>query len=551
METGKLEALEDFKSWMLGEVRDAQDIVDKLERSGLALRRVEPADRTSSASGVRSWLLFWEPPTYLRESFDLAPELLVVLTPWKEAQARDVSLAEETLRRDHRLDRGVVLVVARDVAAERRLTHAVQHTGRLYIFVSADAVLTVQDPKRWLRDLFQERIGSGDLFAAGRPVFGWDFVGRQQELRSIRGRLLDGRPVGLYGLRKAGKTSVLIALRDQLIADAGGDSGSIVAIPIHLDLLSLSFAEMKRSGFMRYLLRSLHEALERLDIAPTNLGLPASFTDRRRLGELDGEDLERLVPEALECLIDWARSAPSGPAIFLLIDEYERILGASRFPVNDGLDVLDYLRGLVQRYPKTFNILIAGLDRQKASVSRYGQRQNPLFSFIVDHPLAGLEREEMNELIRKIGRRLSLRFMPDALDVIWRETGGHPYLAREFGRVIDREIPSPKRDSMRIDRAIALEHLEEFRRNVAPTMQEIHDAVRTIDPQAPDVLAYILHYPEETDESLGTLRPESVHTLRRYGVLNETGAREPLRIGSFGAWLLQNQPIGIPTAANA
>ncbi|WP_148313478.1 hypothetical protein [Sorangium cellulosum] len=551
METGKIEALENFKHWMLGEIPDAENVVDGLQRAGLELRRVEPADRSSSASGMRTWLLFWEPPKHLRESFDLAQELLLVLTPWKQAQARDVSLAEETLRRDHRLDRGVVLIVARDAAAERRLAHPVQHTGRLYIIVSVDAVLAVQDPKRWLRDLFQERIGSGDLFAAGRPVFGWDFVGRQQELRSIRGRLMDGRPVGLYGLRKAGKTSVLIALKDQLIADSTAESGSIVAIPIHLDLLSLSFAEMKRSGFMRYLLRSMHEALERLGVAPTTLNLPASFTDRRRLGELDAEDLERLVPEALECLIDWARSAPSAPAIFLLIDEYERILGASRFPVTDGLDILDYLRGLVQRYPRTFNILIAGLDRQKASVSRYGQRQNPLFSFIVDHPLAGLEREEMNELIRKIGRRLSLRFESDALDVIWRETGGHPYLAREFGRVIDREIPSQKRDSMRIDRAITLEHLEEFRRDVAPTMQEIHDAVRTIDPEAPDVLAYIVHYPEETDESLSALKPESVHTLRRYGILNETGANEPLRIGSFGAWLLQNQPLGVPTAANA
>ncbi|AUX21219.1 uncharacterized protein SOCEGT47_016980 [Sorangium cellulosum] len=549
METGKLEAPEDFKSWMLGEVSDAQGIVDKLQRAGLALRRVEPAERAGS---TRTWLLFWEPPRHLCESFDLAPELLVVLTPWKEAQARDVSLAEEALRRDHRLDRGVVLVVACDPAAERRLARPVQRTGRLYIFVSADAVLTVQDPQRWLRDLLQERIGSGDLFAAGRPVFGWDFVGRQQELRSIRGRLLDGRPVGLYGLRKAGKTSVLIALRDQLISDATADDASIVAIPVHVDLLSLSFAEMKRSGFMRYLLRSMHDALERLDLSPTNLGLPASFADRRRLGELDGEDLERLVPEALECLIDWARSTPSRPAIFLLIDEYERILGASRFPVTDGLDILDYLRGLIQRYPKTFNILIAGLDRQKASVSRYGQRQNPLFNFVVDHPLAGLEREEMNELIRKIGRRLSLHFKSDALDVIWRETGGHPYLAREFGRVIDRQIPSQKRNSMRIDRAIALEHLEEFRRETVPTMQEILDAVRTIDPQAPEVLAYIVQYPEDAEESLNSfLKPESVHTLRRYGILNETGAPEQLRIGSFGAWLLQNQPIGMPTAANA
>jgi len=547
MEFKKQEALADFKSRMLEEVSDARVVVETLKRAGLALKRVEP---TKGGESPTTWLLFWEPPGYLRESFDLAPEILLVLTPWKEAQARDVSAAEEALRRDHRLDRGVVLVVSNDAAAERHLAQPVQHTGRLYIFLSFDSVIGVQDPQRWLRDLFQEKIGSGDLFAAGRPVFGWDFVGRQEESRSIRGRLLDGRPVGLYGLRKAGKTSVLIALRDQLITDSSTESNAIVAVPIHLDLLSLSFAEMKRSGFMRYLLRSMHEALDRLGIAPTSLNLPASFSDRRRLGELDGEELEWLVPEALECLIDWARTAPSRPAILLLIDEYERILGATRFPVGDGLDIFDYLRGLVQRYPTTFNILIAGLDRQKASVSRYSHRQNPLFNFVVDYPLAGLERGEMNELIKKIGRRLSLRFESDALDIIWRETGGHPYLAREYGRIIDREIPVHERAPKHIGRAITLAHLEEFRRQADPTMQEIHDAVRAIDPEAPDVLSYLLNFPTEAEESLRTLKPESVHTLRRYGVLNDPDAQEPLRIGCFGAWLIQNQATGMSTAAN-
>ena len=547
MEIEKRQALEDFKSRMFSEIPNARDILATLERAGLTLTRVEP---TRGGDSPRTWVLFWEPPAYLRESFDLAPEILAVLTPWKEAQAHDVSVAEETLQRDHRLDRGVVILVANDRDAERHLAQAVQHTGRLYIFLSEGGVLEVRDPQRWLRDLFQERIGAGDFFAAGRPVFGWDFVGRQQEIRSIRGRLLDGRPVGLYGLRKAGKTSVLIALRDQLIADSSGEGAEIVAIPIHLDLLSLSFAEMKRSGFMRYLLRSMHESLERLGLAPTSLGLPASFADRRRLGELDGEDLERLVPEALECLIDWARTARSRPAILLLVDEYERMLGASRFPVEDGLDILDYLRGLVQRYPRTFNLLIAGLDRKKASVSRYGARQNPLFNFVVDNPLAGLEREEMNELVRRIGRRLSLRFEHDALEVIWQETGGHPYLARELGRVIDQAVPPEERQPKSVDAALMLAHRDEFRRRVETTMQEIREAVLEIDPQVLDVLSYLAHYPAEAEESLRTLKPESVDTLRRYGLLNETSAREPFRIGGFGAWLLQNQRLDLPRVAN-
>jgi hypothetical protein len=224
METAKQETLESFRASMLADVPDADGTVGKLERAGLVLTRAEPTLTGNSQASRRTWLLFWEAPPALRESFDLAPELLLVLTPWKEAQAKDVSAAEEMLRRDHRLDRGVVLVVARDRSAERRLGQVVRQTGRLYIFLSFDDVDDVQDPQRWLRDLFQERIGAGDLFAAGRPVFGWDFVGRDREIRSIRGRLLDGRPVGLYIIRKRSRTGLWSA--QEYARCPGGQAGN-------------------------------------------------------------------------------------------------------------------------------------------------------------------------------------------------------------------------------------------------------------------------------------------------------------------------------------
>jgi len=548
MENNKQEALAEYERRLFREVPEAESIVLKFKRAGHWLRRVEPATELGEQ---RTWLLFWTPNRALAESFDLAPELLLVLTPWAEAQARDVSAAEEALTRDYRLDKGIVLVVARDGEAERRLSQSVRHTGRLYIFLPFEQVLAAQDTRIWLRQILRDRLGSADLFAAGRPVFGWDFIGREKEIQTIRRKLLDGRPVGLYGLRKAGKTSVLIAIRDQLVADAGRGARQPVAVPIHLDLLGLSFAELKRSGFMRYLLRAMHEALERVGIEPATLGLPPSFADRRRLSELAEQDVERLVPQALECLIDWAAGRPSSPTILLFIDEYERILGTSQFPLADGLDIFDYLRGLVQRYPGVFNFLITGLGGAKASVSRYGTRQNPLFNFVIDYPLAGLTREEMDVLLGRIGRRLSLGFLPEALQAIWRETGGHPYLARELGRLIDKGISMEERAARNIDLAAVQTVLPLFHQEIAATMTEIRDAVADIDPNATSALLLALQYPSDSADALAMLKPESLHALRRYGIVNEPGAPEPVRIGCFGEWLLRNEVLPLKAAANA
>src|SRR5690606_18310240 len=116
------------------------------------------------------------------------------------------------------------------------------------------------------------------------------------------------------------------------------------------------------------------------------------------------------------------------------------------FPQRGGLQILTYLRGLLQNHPGLFTFLIAGRSRQLASTPSFAGQQNPLLSLLIDFPLAGMGPQELSELMCKIGRRLSLDFQPDALDLIWEETGGHPSLAREYGRLIDQEIPVEERD---------------------------------------------------------------------------------------------------------
>ncbi|UQA62840.1 ATP-binding protein [Polyangium aurulentum] len=546
MDSKTHEALSDFREELQLEVEGARAVLASLDRADLTLTRAEPADpRGAARKSPRSWLLYWEPGKHVRERFDLAPELLVVLVPAREVQARDVDKAEQAIRRDYRLDRGVVLVVARDREAAERMSHAARATGRVYIFLSFAEVANVSDPQQWLRQILLEHLGSSDLFATGAPVFGWDFVGRKRELLAIRRHLLGGRPVGLYGLRKVGKTSVLLVLRDQLVAESSAEERVVTAVPVHLDLLGVSFAEANRAGFMRYLLRSIHEAIERLGLSPRDLGLPGSDRRRRRGAEESPAEIETLGVATLDALIDWARRQASRPIVLLFIDEYERLLGGSGFPEAHGVEILDWIRGLVQRYPGTFNFLVAGLNRHLASVPVVVGRQNPLFNFVIDFPLAGLVEEEHGELVRKIGRRLSLRFEHDALALIYEESGGHAWLARELGRVIDQETPVAGRAPIRIDRAAVERLIPEFRRGVGMTMEEIQRAVSDLDPGAPAALARAEGNPAEAQAAYHELSPRVLDDLERYGVLAKSpeGAWR-VRIGCFGAFLQENWGSG-------
>jgi hypothetical protein len=557
MEIHKKRILKDFREELVTEAPHASPVLEFLDRTQLTIRRVEPADSRYLGSNKppRTWLLYSEPEPALRERFDLAPELLVVIIPAREAQVRDIQAAEQFLLRDYRLDRGLVLVVAQDEHARAKLEQQARETRRMYIFESFANITVAGDPQAWLRRVLFQHLGSSDLFAPGPPVYGWDFVGRAQELERIRKHLRGGRPIGLYGLRKIGKTSLIFNLRKQLLDEsrqsaAQASATADVTVPVYLDVQKTSFLEQNRAGFLRGLIRAIYEALDELEIQVHELGLERDLNKTRNLSKLDPEQAEKAGLYALEILIDWARERPGQRRIVLFIDEYERLLDNSDFPQRDGLQILTYLRGLLQSHPGVFAFLIAGRSRQLASKPSFDSQQNPLLNLLIDFPLAGMEQQEMNQLMSKIGRRLSLDFGHDALVLIWEETGGHPSLGREFGRLIDQEIPTQERNPTAkcITSSIVAGLRNRFRRQVELTLQEIGQAVSKLDPAALLTLSYVQTYPQEA-RVLAELPSGVLDELCRFGILQEQGGRWRIRIGCFGDWVQKNYDSTLASAA--
>lgn len=540
MDQTKIIALAEHRREMEREIPDASRALVTLERATLAPTRIEPTiTKRRAGKTPRAWLVYCEPSKALRERFDLAPELLVFLSPAPTLQARDIERCERQLLRDLRLDRGLVVVLTRDPEADERLDQAIRATGRSYVFLGLETVDQAKDPQRWLRERLLESLGSADLFATGSPVFGWDFVGRGSELAALQRHLRRGRSVGLYGLRKIGKTSLLTVLRRRLIDEARAERRKArhrgITLAIHLDLQAISFAEQNRTGFARRLILATASALDDLGFEPRQLGLPP--LDARALRPLDAPELERRAVDVLEVLIDWARKLES--RILLVIDEYERLLSERSFPLDQGLDLFEYLRGLSQSHPEALSFAIAGLSRRLAASPELGGRRNPLFNFVVDHPLAGLGRDEHNELFRKIGRRLSLTFDPVALESLWRLTGGHPFLAREYGRLIDRQVPTSERHPKRVDPALVDALARPWRRAVRPTMEEIENTIREIDPRAPSALAMLHRTPDNT-QALEALGEPTLDELERLGIVGWNDHRAEIRIGALGDWLAAN-----------
>lgn len=531
--SGKAHTLAEFEANFEHEHPALADLFGQLGRAEFPISHI---DRGDGPPGETPWFIQVKPEEHLRQSFGLAQELLVVLLPANEAWARDIESAERKLERGLRLDPGVVLVMAVDLKARDRLCAATQRTGRKYLFVDLKAFLAQKDPRPWLLEQMRGELGAADLFASGPPVTGWDFFGRVNESDQLRRYFDAGKPVGLYGLRKIGKTSLALHTFDNLVKTTG-------ALCIHLDLLALVGRGLPT--LMRHLLLATGRALARLEVAPNLLGIEHSLAPRS-LRRVKPERVTHLGFEALESAIDWAADADR--RVFVFIDEYERLFDEDLFAVADAQQLLDYFRGLVQLHPGRFNFMFAGLTRRFAVQTRLGKRQNPLFNFAAELPLPGLTRHELRQLLNKIGRRAGLRFSQGAREIIWQQSGGHPALAREFGRLIDRGVSMDERlGGIVISEPRARGLLTEFAVQVEPTMTEIHDAVCRVDER---VLPWLVELAASGGTFDASVSRETIEQLRRLGIITQSDdGLWGVSIGCFADWLRVN--LGQPVAARA
>lgn len=138
-------------------------------------------------------------------------------------------------------------------------------------------------------------------------------------------------------------------------------------------------------------------------------------------------------------------------------------------------------------------------------------------------------------MVRRIGRRMALTFTADALDIMLRETGGHPALVRTLGDLVDQHVPIDARAPALVDGALVERLLPRFGREVDGDMREFVQAAEDIEPRALDRLKHLAHGVPWVG---GDLEARIDDALERYGILDAQA--QAFRIGRFATWLRAN-----------
>lgn len=475
----------------------------------------EPTDaRLLNPPKDHYWSLRVKVPPHLQDGFGTAPELLVVVIKG-EVQAHDLAAADRQIYGDDekRLDRDLIVVVSNHpdlsslldtfpASRDRCVAWQVEEGRGTETYNLAAELTAVLGSVLARRDLFNER----------DPVRGRHVIGRRDEVRSLTQQVLAGKSVGLFGLRKVGKTTLIRKVTDELDPQSvQGTSIPALESPSALPRAMVFFVDVQ-------------------DITAHSLDVVVGLLCREIEARLSQQGFRSSpsrhydIPR-LDKLLDQALEATNLP-VCLVIDEYDYLFIPT--PIEGLSRLLRLLRAKAQATQR-LSIVVTGRDPRLLQSPKLDGVPNPMLAWFQDMWLGPFDKGAADEALRKLGRRVGLIVEPNTLHTALEWTLGHPLLHRQFGSALwhvlrkGNKTPESLRTDPHLQAAVTTFSELEAARVIC---QEIRTLLSESYPESFSLLRYLSEgRPEDAPdifEMHGGYTAEACRILRNFGLLAGT-----------------------------
>jgi excisionase family DNA binding protein len=383
---------------------------------------------------------------------------------------------------------------------------------------------------RILRELLSQYLGQRDLYNSTMPVSGRRFFGREQLLLQLTDDVHQGQFIGIYGLRKTGKTSLIYQLRDEQLR------GDAVA---YVDLQS-SLVHMVKNCSPLYweLERDLYKRLINNDSAAAKmlrLGPIERFTDipdKTETGVIFSEDIQNYLDYLKE------NSSADSRRLVIILDELERILPVAGQPGVEGyLEFFALLRGLAQteRYRGLFSSVVVAANAAISERGYWEGRENPVFALYKPVFLPPLNDAECIEMIKSLGKGMSVYWEEQAIKTVLREAGGHPFLTRILcSRIARSSLTRPLTVAM----DLVEQQIAAFIRDESDKLDQITELLHRNFPEEEAFLRQIA-----LGNGVVSTNDESLRHLLGYHLIEERANEYHITLNLLKRWLLRQ--VGI------
>ncbi|WP_404380498.1 translation initiation factor IF-2 N-terminal domain-containing protein [Knoellia locipacati] len=357
--------------------------------------------------------------------------------------------------------------------------------------------------------LLRDYVYARDLFYATTPVYGANFFGRRTLLQSLRDDVFNQRVSGVFGLRKSGKTSILMQLKEELRDD------QVVTVLMDLETFP-SPPEDPTDDIVAELRQRLIAELKTHKLRTQEL---SELSDRPSILDLKN---------ALQKLLK--RLARDGDRILLLLDEIEYLAPSDRIDIAEGdmpriSQFLAALRSVVQE-SDNFTFVLSGLTSAIVEGGRLYGRPNPLFSWAKAIYVSPFTREEADGLATTVGAKMGIQIQPGALEALHEASGGHAFLYRNLSSAVVGHLP--KDDFQRVmSRSAVLFEITDWKSRVQGNIDEMIQHVKRYYATESVMLELLMDDPADFAE-LAATEHVAVRRLKDLGLIHESnGAFQP------------------------
>ena len=420
-------------------------LASAIVRSGWVLTFLQPLEGFARTAGSlrldgpsgRAWVVRSRPPREIADSFDLQVEVLFLVSDFDDLQARTVELVRKVIEADPRVSRDVAFLVTGDEGADDKIGQIPRSDGVVPLTWGwvRSAAGGGQGHKP-LRSRLERFLYARDLFDIQIPVVGKRFFGRQHSLQFLKRQALLDQPVGLFGLRKIGKTSLIKAFVED---SYHWKQGEPLLLATHVDLQAVPIGRRDWGYVLWDIGRGTAQAWGR---HPAGGGLPFR---PQVLGDAapppPDVDVSLAFDQDLRWLLDAARRVAGDAHLVIVFDEIERLVppNAAERGITGGTELLRYLRGLNQQ-GSNISVVLAGANPYFAERSEIGGQENPLLNFVLKRYLAPFDDDEVRFMIQRIGGAMGVHFHQEAASAIVQHGGGHPFLTRQLCSVTIKQL---------------------------------------------------------------------------------------------------------------
>lgn len=257
---------------------------------------------------------------------------------------------------------------------------------------------------------------SPDLYDHKFPVRDEHYFGRVRDTEALLVYLNENQPLGIFAINKMGKTSFVNNLAERFADRA-------VA---RVDLQNLSKnAQAVFAAVIRSLISDIEAKWPEAEIPALNLTSALRGTG----------DWAQDFSGDMNALYEVLRSHAPNPRFVIFVDEIDRLIPGEDIDLVAGFagynDLLATLRG-IQQLGLPLSFVAVGISPDINRKAQLAGLENAGFNLFKEYFLPPLSREECDQMVVTIGHQMGLEFRPEALEQIFAESGGHPFLARQL-----------------------------------------------------------------------------------------------------------------------